>query len=234
MRDFAVLIVEDNALASTALCRLLGAHADIGSVVEAGSLAEAQKYAMSTPFDIVFLDVCLPDGTGSAFGAELSQRPLPPALVYLTADAGMAVEAFRQGAFDYILKPANAADVARALARVRQARHGGPPAPLEIRDGGSSRFIAVDLIEAIESAGHYQCVHAGGDVHLVRQPIATLLGRLGPGFVRVHRSIVVRANRVAAMETKRNGDGELELTCGKRVRFSRSFRPALEAALGRR
>lgn len=234
MRDFSVLIVEDNALASAALLRLLGAHEDVGSVIEAASLAEARERTSSASFDIVFLDVCLPDGTGSAFGSELAQRPVPPALIYLTADDGAAVEAFRQGAFDYILKPANAADVARALARVRQARRGAPPAPLEVRDGATSRFVAVELIAAIESAGHYQCVHTGGDVHLVRQPIAALLARLGSGFVRVHRSVVVRASLVTAMETKRNGDGELELMGGKRVRFSRSYRSDLEAALGAR
>lgn len=234
MRDFAVLIVEDNALASAAILRLLRAHEDIGPIIEAASLAEARERSMSASFDIVFLDVCLPDGTGSAFGGELAQRPVPPALIYLTADDGAAVEAFRQGAFDYILKPANPVDVARALARVRQTRRGAPPAPLEIRDGPSSRFVAVELIAAIESAGHYQCVHAGGEVHLVRQPAAALLARLGPGFVRVHRSVVVRASLVTAMETRRNGDGQLELAGGKRVRFSRSYRSDLEAALAAR
>lgn len=234
MPDLSVLVVEDNALARAALLRLLSAHADIGAVVEAAALADARASAAARSFDLVFLDVCLPDGTGTQFGSELSVHAQAPALVYLTADPGAAVEAFRQGAFDYLLKPVAAADLARALGRVRQAIHGAPPAPIEIREGSLTRFIATELIAAVESAGHYQCVHAAGEVHLVRQPIAALLARLGPGFVRVHRSVVVRANLVTAMETKRNGDGELELVGGKRVRFSRSFRGDLEKALGTR
>lgn len=234
MSDLTVLAVEDNALARAALLRLLKAHPGIGEIIDAASLGEAREYAAARPFDVVFLDVCLPDGTGTDFGSELATRSAPPALIYLTADPGAAVEAFRQGAFDYLLKPVAAPDLARALGRIRQARHGAPPAPIEIRDGASTRFIAPELIAAIESAGHYQCLHVGGEVHLVRQPVAVLLARLGPGFVRVHRSVVVRASQVSALETKRNGDGEIELVGGKRVRFSRSYRGDLEAALGAR
>lgn len=231
MPDLNVLAVEDNALARGALLRMLKTHADIGDVVEAATLAEARSNVAARQFDLVFLDVRLPDGTGTELGSELSAHVHAPALVYLTADPAAAVEAFRQGAFDYLLKPVGASDLARALGRVRQARHGAPPAPIEIRDGSSTRFIATELIAAVESAGHYQCVHAAGEVHLVRESIAALLARLGPGFVRVHRSVVVRANLVTAMETKRNGDGELELVGGKRVRFSRTFRSALEKAI---
>ena len=234
MADLSVLVVEDNELASAALLRLLKNRDDIGQVVEARSLAEARKSATAMAFDVVFLDVCLPDGTGVELGSELVRHSHAPALVYLTADPTAAVDAFRQGAFDYLLKPISSSDLARALGRVRQGRHGAPPPPIEIRDGSSTRYIATELIAAIESAGHYQCIHAAGEVHLVRQPIAALLARLGPGFVRVHRSVIVRASHVTATETKRNGDGELQLAGGKRVRFSRSFRGDLENALGRR
>ena len=234
MADLSVLVVEDNVLASAALLRLLKNHDDIGQVVEARSLAEGRKSAAAMAFDVVFLDVCLPDGTGVELGSELVRHGRGPALVYLTADPTAAVDAFRQGAFDYLLKPIASSDLARALGRVRQARHGAPPPPIEIRDGSSTRYIATELIAAVESAGHYQCIHAAGEVHLVRQPIAALLARLGPGFVRVHRSVIVRASLVTATETRRNGDGELQLAGGKRVRFSRSFRSDLERALGAR
>ncbi|MCC4234109.1 LytTR family DNA-binding domain-containing protein [Sphingobium soli] len=234
MADLSVLVVEDNLLASAALLRLMKNHDDIGQVVEVRSLAEARKIVTAMAFDVVFLDVCLPDGTGVALGSELVRRGHGPALVYLTADPTAAVDAFRQGAFDYLLKPIASSDLGRALRRVRQARHGAPPPPIEIRDGSSTRYIATELIAAVESAGHYQCIHAAGEVHLVRQPVAALLAQLGPGFVRVHRSVVVRTSLVTAMETRRNGDGELELAGGKRVRFSRSFRGELEKALGTR
>ena len=64
MADLSVLVVEDNLLASAALLRLMKNHDDIGQVVEVRSLAEARKIVTAMAFDVVFLDVCLPDGTG--------------------------------------------------------------------------------------------------------------------------------------------------------------------------
>lgn len=231
MNKLSVLVVEDNVHARDALLRLLAPHADVGDVATAATLAEGRGQATVRRRDVVFLDVRLPDGEGTTLGAELSSGGVAPALVYLTADPAAAVEAFRQGAVDYLLKPVSPTELARALDRVRAMRRGAPPAPLAIREGATTRFVAIDLIAAIESAGHYQCVHAAGEVHLVRQTTAALLARLGPGFIRVHRSTVVRIALVSRMESARNGDGELVLVGERRVRFSRAYRKQLEAAL---
>jgi DNA-binding LytR/AlgR family response regulator len=233
VNELSILVVEDNVHARDALLRLLASHADIGDVTTAGTLAEAREEALILRRDVVFLDVRLPDGEGTTLGAELSSGSARPALVYLTADPAPAVEAFRQGAVDYLLKPVSPTDLARALDRVRAMLRGAPPAPLAIREGATTRFVAIDLIAAIETAGHYQCVHAAGEVHLIRQTTAALLARLGPGFIRVHRSTVVRTGLVSRMESARNGDGELVLVGGRRVRFSRVYRKDLEAALTR-
>jgi two-component system LytT family response regulator len=231
MADRTVLIVEDSGHARDALVRMLAAYADIGAILAVATLAEARAAVAAARYDLAFLDVRLPDGSGAALGTELSAAPGGPALIYLTADPTAAVDAFRQGACDYLLKPLNAADLARALDRTRRARDGAGPAPLMVRSGATTRYVAVELIQAVESAGHHQCVHAAGEVHVVRQPIAALVARLGPGFVRVHRSIIVRAALVQSMETARNGDGIVTMRDGKRFRLSRVHRAELQAAL---
>lgn len=207
MTELSILVVEDNVHARDALLRLLATYADIGDVAAVATLAEGRREATVRRRDIVFLDVCLPDGEGTTLGSELSSGGVGPALIYLTADPAAAVEAFRQGAVDYLLKPVSPAELARALDRVRVMQRGAPPPPLAIREGTMTRFVAIELIAAIESAGHYQCVHAAGEVHLIRQPIAALLARLGPGFIRVHRSTVVRVDLISRMESARNGTG---------------------------
>lgn len=234
MSELSVLIVEDNVLASAALARLLSGHADVGAISTAQTLALAREHIHRAAFSVVFLDVGLPDGSGVTLGDQLSHQHPGSALVYLTAEPSGAVPAFSQGAVDYLLKPVTAGDLARALSRVRERRLGTRPSVLEIRDGLCSRYVPIDNISAVESAGHYQCVHANGEVHLIREPIEALLRRLGSGFVRVHRSMVVRADLVEAVRSQRNGDGELVLRGGKTVRFSRSYRKALGAAMARR
>lgn len=234
MAELTALIVEDNILASAALVRLLSAHHDMGAIRVAETLASSRQHLNEMQFSVVLVDVGLPDGSGVALGDELCHRHPASALVYLTADPSGAVRAFSQGAVDYLLKPIIAADLARAMGRVRQRRVGARPSVLEFRDGPTTRFVPIDKISAVESAGHYQCVHANGEVHLIREPIAALMCRLGAGFVRVHRSIVVRADLVEVVRSFRNGDGELVLQGGKAVRFSRSYRKEVEAAMARR
>jgi two-component system LytT family response regulator len=68
-------------------------------------------------------------------------------------------------------------------------------------------------------------------VHLLRTPITDLLHRLGPAFVRVHRSALIRVDRITAITDRRNGDGDIRLSNGAIVPLSRSYRSVLKARL---
>jgi two-component system LytT family response regulator len=228
------LIVEDVPLARAGLCRLLAKHDDVEVVAEASTLQEGLAKAEAMRPDVAFLDVELPDGTGLMLAERL--REPRPALVFLTAFHEYALPAFGVAAVDYLLKPPTPFDVDRALDRVRRLRRPQPveaavPAHLEVRDGSRTIFVALDAIERVDAAGHYLCIHAGGDVHLMRTPIADLLDRLGPAFVRVHRSALIRVDRIAAIADRRNGDGDIRLSNGAIVPLSRSYRSVLEARL---
>lgn len=223
------LVVEDVTLMRDALVDALRSRKPIGIVDAADTLAEARAHLVRSRYDLLFLDVHLPDGEGVALGAESGGA----AVVYCTADPGFAVDAFRQEAVDYLLKPVSGDALDATLERVRRRRSGNAAArpPIAVRDRATVRYIAVELVERVEAAGHYQCVHAGGEVYLLRQSSAQIMDALGPGFVRAHRSLLVRASAIRALTTERSGDGTLTLASGASVRFSRSFRDDLEAAL---
>lgn len=228
------LVVEDAPLARDALVRLLGAHPDIELVGTAASAAEGLARAAELEPALLFLDIQLPDLDGIALARRL---PCPrPAIVYLTAFAEHALPAFEVEALDYLLKPASAAGLARALERVRRAL-GRPTVPvaapdhLEIRDGGRTSFVPLAAIDHVDAAGHYLCIHVGSEVHLLRLPMAELVERLGAAFVRTHRSALVRIDRIAAIRDRRNGDGDVELIGGGRVPLSRNHRAEVAARL---
>lgn len=228
------LVVEDAPLAREALLRLLSAHGDIEVVGAAGSGREGLTLAEALQPALLILDIQLPD----LDGIELARRlPTPrPAILFLTAFPQHALPAFEVEALDYLLKPASAEGLGRALERVRRAlgRQREPfatPEHLKIRDGGRTLFVPLATIDHIDAAGHYLCIHVGRDVHLLREPIAELAERLGPAFVRTHRSAVVRIDRIAAITDRRNGDGDVELVGGGRVPLSRSYRAEVEARL---
>ncbi|SMF71109.1 LytR/AlgR family response regulator transcription factor [Allosphingosinicella indica] len=230
-------IVEDVPLARDRLRRMLAAHRDIRIVGAAPSLAAARDMLRSAEPDLVFLDVQLPDGEGP----ELLY-PMPPAarplIIFLTARADYALPAFDLEAVDYLLKPAGETELARALDRVRARIRPDAPEPdpaethIAVRDGRRTDLVPLAEIDYVDVAGHYLCLHAGRDVHLIREPIAALADRLAPaGFLRCHRSALVRTGAIVALVDRRNGDADLTLASGAVVPLSRTYRPALEAAL---
>lgn len=232
MKRLRTIVVEDVALARDALLALLTQRTDIALAGVAENLQDARTLLDRTRCDLLFLDVHLPDGHGVTLGEECLRRDRPPFIVYCTADPGFALQAIEQDAVDYLLKPVSAEAIARAIGRIgRRLSDTAPPSPIEIRNGRNVRFIMPSLIERVESAGHYQCLHAGGEVHLIRSSSTQLVEQLGPTFIRVHRAHLVRIDAIRQIETDRSGDGTIVLASGDTVRFSRGFRQNIEAAL---
>jgi len=230
-------IIEDVPLARERLRRMLAAHADIQFVGEAGDMGAGAVLLRSIAPDLVFLDVTLPDGEGPDL-----LRPLPPEqrplIIFLTARADHAVPAFELEAVDYLLKPVGDDELARAIGRVRRRLSPDQAEAVEshvaVRNGRRTDLIPVEAIDYVEVAGHYLCLHAGGEVHLLREPIVAFAERLAPaGFVRCHRSVLVRLGAVAGLDERRNGDADLRLVSGATVPLSRTYRPDIEAGLKR-
>lgn len=94
------------------------------------------------------------------------------------------------------------------------------------------QLVHADEIDWIEAQGDYAGLHAGGQVHLLREPLQRLGGQLDPTrFARIHRSTIVRLDRVAEMQALSNRDHLLRLRDGTVLRASRTYVDALRAAL---
>ncbi|HWT13166.1 MAG TPA: LytTR family DNA-binding domain-containing protein [Allosphingosinicella sp.] len=99
---------------------------------------------------------------------------------------------------------------------------------IEVRDGSRTRWLAPEQVEWAQSAGNYVELHGAFGTLLHRQTLASLEARLAPfGFVRVHRSRLVRAAAVTAVETRPSGDFEIVLAGGLRLAGSRRYRDRL-------
>jgi len=77
------------------------------SVALCASITEAERAVAREPFDLMFVDVRLPDGNGTDLLARLSSQPRKPVIVMMTGHGSVesAVSCIRAGAFDYIIKP---------------------------------------------------------------------------------------------------------------------------------
>jgi len=230
------LIVDDEEPARARLRRLLD-DAGVAVAAEAGdALAARHELAIHAP-DVLFLDICMPGMSGMELAASLPQ-PAPP-VVFTTAHDSYAVSAFDTGAADYLLKPFDAARVARAIERVRArlaAAHPAPqparqPAHLLVPERGGTRVLPVCEIGWIETADNYVILHSVKGQPLLRKTMGALLAELGPGFVRCHRRAAVQTARIERVLARPHGDCDLLLDNGMRVPCSRQYRAAILAAL---
>jgi len=208
---------------------------------------------------LLFLDVQMPELDGFGVLAELSAEETP-AVVFVTAYDVHALRAFEVRALDYLLKPFSDERFERALERARReiAEHGlaelarrirglvdgSAPRPLSaggetaagrllIPQTGRTLVVNVDEIDWIEAADYYACLHVGAATHILRRSLAELENELLPsGFARTHRSTIVNLARIARLTRGSEGEHEIELHDGTRLKLSRHFRRALFAQLG--
>jgi two-component system LytT family response regulator len=231
------LVVDDEPLARSNVVVLLRLDPEIEIVSECGSGVEALSEIRSRKPDLVFLDVQMPECDGFDL-LEMLGGDLPPAVVFVTAYDQYALRAFEAGALDYVLKPFDNARFERALGRAKEQIHRGKEQPkrierLAIKNAGQVSFLKISEIDWIEAADYYACLHVGPKSHLLRRSIADLEQGLDESaFCRIHRSTIVNLDRVRGLKLGKDGEYEVLLDNGNKLRMSRRYRKELQSRLG--
>jgi two-component system LytT family response regulator len=235
------VVVDDEPLARANLTSLLRRDPEISEIGECGSGQEALTAIRNARPDLLFLDVQMPECDGFDV-LELLGSDIPPAVVLVTAYDRYALRAFEAGALDYLLKPFDDARFALALSRAKekierraQETESNEPRKLEriaVKSAGQVRFLRVADIDWVEAADYYSCLHVGGKSHLLRRGIAELERELDEAqFCRTHRSAIVNLNRVRALQFDRDGNHQILLEDGTRLRLSRRYQQDFQARM---
>jgi two-component system LytT family response regulator len=229
------LVVDDEPLARSNLTLLLRLDPDIDIVMDCGSGAEAVEEIRRAKPDLLFLDVQMPECDGFDV-LELLGNDAPRAVVFVTAYDQYALRAFEAGALDYLLKPFDNDRFRRALARAKEKimHYGDEPKGVErlaIKSVGQVCFVKISEIDWIEAADYYACLHVGAKTHILRRSMSDLERDLpSTSFCRIHRSTIVNLDRVRALELEKDGEYEVLLDDGTRLRLSRGYREAFRKA----
>lgn len=248
------LIVDDEAPAREELRFLMSSLADRVVVLgEATNAEEALGLLRSIPYDLVLLDIHMPGGSGLQVAEAVRSLDPAPAVVFTTAHADHALDAFELQAVDYLMKPIDEARLHRAVDRAlaarvtsRDDRVGDPlaagPSPaagtavmrIPVQQGNRTVLIdAADVVYASATRG-YSYLKLPDERHLVSWSLTELEERLGPPFFRVHRSHLV--NLAHVRELVPDYKGSLVLVMGdvqrSRVEVARRQAGPLRRALG--
>jgi two-component system LytT family response regulator len=252
MEKIRVLIVDDEPLARDGVRLHLENEPDTLVVGESENGEEAVEHIQTLNPDLVFLDVQMPglDGFGvvEAIGADRM-----PVTIFCTAYDQFALRAFDAHAIDYVLKPFDPDRFRRSVERARNQIRGRKRSEVEdrlsamlgelrgrrdflerivVRSGGRILILRVEDIDWLEAASNYVRIHAGGRQYLLRDTMSNLEARLDPDqFVRIHRSTIVRLDRIKELEPLFQGDYVLILEDGTRLTSSRGYRDKLQAML---
>lgn len=233
-----ILIVDDEKPARDKLRRLLAQETGVAAIEEAPDGIDALERIEASRPDALFLDIAMPELSGIELAASLPEPA--PAIVFVTAYDEYALRAFDAGAIDYLLKPYDAARLARAVQRLReriaapgaQALPALPVQQLLVSERGATRVVPVAEIGWIESADNYVALHTPSGSPLLRQTLAGLAERLEPAFLRCHRRAAVQLAWIERVVPLDKGDCELVLRGGARVPCSRQYRAAVMERLG--
>lgn len=233
------LVVDDEPLARSSIMVLLRLDSETEIVGECGSGMEALAEIRSKKPDLVFLDVQMPECDGFDV-LEMMGGDQPPAIVFVTAYDQYALRAFEAGALDYVLKPFDNQRFERALTRakerIRQGKDGGKPRKIDrlvVKNAGQISFVKIAEIDWIEAADYYACLHVGSKSHLLRRSMGELEQELDESvFCRIHRSTIVNLDRVRGLKLNEDGEYEVLLGTGTKLRMSRRYRKELQTRLG--
>jgi two-component system LytT family response regulator len=231
------VVVDDEPLARANLIVLLRRDPEIEVVGQYGTGADALVAIRETKPDLVFLDVQMPECDGFDV-LELLGSNLPTAIVFVTAYDKYALRAFEAGALDYLLKPFDDARFEQALRRAKEriesSRHTpAEPDRLIIKGTGQVSFVKISDIDWIEAADYYACLHVGTKTHLLRRSLSDLEEELdGQIFCRIHRSTIVNLHRVQGLKINEDGEQDVLLDDGVKVRLSRRYRKQFQSRLG--
>ena len=229
------IVVDDEPLARTNLSVLLRCHSEIEIVGECGSGREALRMIRSAKPDLLFLDVQMPECDGFDVVGMLGNDA--PCIIFVTAHDSYALRAFEIGALDYLLKPFDNARFERTLERAKERialTKSGERAecPFVIKTTGQVCFVSASEIDWIEAADYYVSLHVGQKTHLLRRSMAELEQQLDENlFCRIHRSAIVKLDRVRRLEMNESGEYDVLLNDGTKLRLSRRYRKQLQSRM---
>ena len=244
------VIADDEPLVRERIRTLLAERDDITIVAECADGASALMNIEDLEPDVALLDVQMPELDGFEVVDALAPERRP-AVIFITAYDEYAVRAFGVNAVDYLMKPIEPARLRAALDRVAERlRQHDAHLPqlaallrelramrsygerLVVRDGQRVSFVNVSEIDRIEAAGNYVRLHIGRTSRIMRESMKSVEARLDPDhFIRIHRSELVNAHRIAHIEPHFHGEYIVTLQDGTRLTSSRSYSERLRALM---
>ena len=233
MKKIRAILADDEVEALSGLKAFLSSFCPQVEICgEAVSLQEALLHCRKFSPDVIFLDIEMPGGNGFALLQEFDEHARPE-IIFTTAHPQYAVQALREGASDYLLKPIDIDELRNAVKRVeerllrKQAMFPVLEAKIRVLTNNGMVFVPQRDIICIEADGRYSQLHlANGRSLTTARNIGELEEELSfKGFFRVHKSWLINCEHVVRVVEAKvtlvvlSGDRSVEVSRRRRNDF---------------
>lgn len=200
------VIIDDDEMFVALLKKLISSDPELEIVAEFNDGMDALNKLTPDMADLIFLDVQMPSLTGIELINSLVEIPN---VIMISSNKEYGVEAYENNVVDYLLKPVSLQRFTQAIDKVKAnlkviteaANTNNAPEVIFIKKDGCLNRVAFKEINYIEAFGDYVIVHTETDDYKVHTTMKNIEQKLSDNdFVRVHRSFIIRLDKVALIE----------------------------------
>ena len=246
------MIVDDEAICRDRLRDFCQQEQDVDLLAECRNGDDAVEKIKALKPDLVFLDIHMPRLGGFEVITRVGEDNMPQ-VIFTTAYATYALDAFEIDAADYLLKPFDGHRFRQALQKIRNRltvrdstsiraemageirnvlreiqSNEGRPDRIVAEKGGRLVVLNIDDIDYVEAQRNYVSLHVNSDSYLLRCSMKRIERLLNPRrFLRIHRSVIVNTERIMELERWFHGEYQVVLDSGRRFTSGRSYRKKL-------
>jgi len=172
---------------------------------------EAMNFLLNHNIDLVFLDINMPEITGTELIKTLQHKPM---VIFTTAYSEYALESYELNAIDYLLKPFEFDRFLKSVIKAKglyelknksekeQSVYSGPVVEnIQIKSGSETFQVKVDDIKYIEGLGNYVNVYLSDNKIVTYISLKDFLKELpAEEFIRIHKSFIVSIKHIKSFE----------------------------------
>jgi two-component system LytT family response regulator len=230
MKPLRVLVADDERLARQRIVRILSEMEGVIVCAECESGDEAIAAVKRDAPDVAVLDVEMPGMHGMDAAALIA--PHVSLVVFCTAHASYAAQAFDRGAVDYVLKPVDAARLKIAVDRARARRDREAPEKLAVTTRSGVALVDPSAVtHAVLDGALVTIFTSAGETFLTSDSLSDLAAKL-PHMIRVHRRALLALDHVARLESVSSGGYVAHTKRGDAIEVSRQAARDLRKKLG--
>jgi DNA-binding LytR/AlgR family response regulator len=226
---YRCLIVDDEPLASNIIESYISIVPNLVLAGKCSNAFEAMKTLQSETIDIMFLDIEMPQITGTIFLKSLLR---PPRVIFTTAYKEYALDAFELDAIDYLLKPISLERFIKAINKVNNlAQSNNPDEPeanrppyqpfLYFRVERQMVKVLLSQILYIESLRDYVKIVCEKQTSIISKQTLSALEDMLPGkkFIRIHRSFIIASEKISSFTRENVFINEQSIPVGRAYQY---------------